>query len=499
MLRLVLLLHLCSGARPQVAATINRTALPTRVRSGVTTCSTPRWNGTHLVASSYAYTTPFKMLVELYFDRPLLPTSYYHNCTANSPYLFKAVPEPFHEIKAFYGKTNVFTTVALRCNDAYVAAQPARNRTKCACDTAKQYSLSAMTFIMMRLDETNTAPVIDLDAAAQRTTAPLAFAAVARHALLSSALPIDTARLNATLATLMGNRTLSVMITPASTAFIAEQNATIATCFAREWNAHDADALYTYFAELAPMRAAQSLSVLRRSRSVLPPNVHVLIPTKLPTSLRRCLSSLHDKADLSFGAVLYHFGIDWKDNATHSAVRTTCTELGLNCVTHEVFARAGDVSSIVNHVFTTIDEKGYFMRFNDDSEMLTRHWNRRAIDSLRREPVDAGMTWLVDLHNLGVQTHSFISSVHRDIFGYYFPAHFKNLYEDDWITGIYRDDLAKPAVVRLQHHAKGIRYQAAMVPKDVLQTSVSQGRVRVARYLARHPQLFYPSSNEQQK
>lgn len=453
-----------------------------RVVGGIVTCSAVRWNGANMVSWMYANTTLARMVLELYFDQPLLPQSYYHVCTPASDYLLQSHSAHFYGDRAFYAKTNIYRAVANRCSTGVsLSAQPQkpRNDTACACRLSQHYAMSALGFLLMRTDERGSVDLVDIDQLNDESHAASVLRKVADYT--GRTFSYNASRYARLQLEIGGWRPM----TASALQFLAQHETTISACFAREWYVHDNALLYTHFPELQQHRMPGD-PLLRRSVSQLPTNVHVLIPTKSPQALSRCVSSLHDRADLSFGSVHFHFGIDWKDNRTRSSVLSTCSTLGVHCTIHEVFSRSNDVSAIVNHMFVTIYDKGYFMRFNDDSEMLTSHWNRKAIDSLRREPVDVGMSCLVDLSNLSLQTHSFVSSVHRDIFGYYFPFHFKNIYEDNWITRVYQGVYSKPCVVRLRHHAKSMRYAALTVPRDVLESAITKAQARIANYMRQH-------------
>lgn len=463
----------------QLPANASSTML--RVPGGVMPCSVARWNGPIAVSWAHANTTLARMAIELYFDLPLLPQSYYHVCTPESAYMLQSRATQFHGDQAFYAKTDLYRAVATSCvlDSTLPANLPTpRNDSACACEHGGQYALSALVFLLVRADERGAAPLVDVDALLD-VDATSSLRKVAEYA--SRTYEYDAARVARVQREIGSLRATSLPIAQ----FIAQHKTTISACFAREWHTHDSALMHANFPELQQHRTVTDAS-LRRSSSTLPPNVHVLIPTKAPQSLMRCVSSLHDRADLSFGAVHFHFGIDWRDNATRTTIDTTCTTLSVHCTIHEVYSRADDVSAIVNHMFVTIYDRGYFLRFNDDSEMLTAHWNRKAVDSLRREPTDVGATCVVDLSNLQLQTHSFVSSVHRDIFGYYFPFHFKNIYEDNWITRVYQGVYSKPCVVRLRHDAKIMRYAPAKVPRDVIETAVARSQARIANYMRQH-------------
>jgi hypothetical protein len=265
-----------------------------------------------------------------------------------------------------------------------------------------------------------------------------------------------------------------------------DENEYIVQCLWNRWRSFKSlNDLISMFPEITIFSRILELSEEKEKTIVseLNPNVNVLIPTRNPNNLSRCISSLLAKADRSFGQINFHFGIDHDDNKTEREIRKVCTLFGAYCLVHEVYNRAGDVSGIVNHMFMNIDEDAYFFRFNDDSEMLTSKWNSMAIRALRNEPTDVGIAKIIDLTNPGLQTHSFVSSTHKKIFGTYFPIHFKNIYEDNWITDVYSGVLTKKTFVKVKHHAIGSRYSAQTIPRDILTWTVQKSKHKIMMYL----------------
>ena len=94
------------------------------------------------------------------------------------------------------------------------------------------------------------------------------------------------------------------------------------------------------------------------------------------------------------------------------------------------------------------DNCDYFFQCGDDIEFKSRDWIDDSIKVLN-ENNDIGITGPMDLgrlnidseHNPGgqrfIQTQTFVSRKHMEIFGFYFPEEIKNWFCDDWITKIY--------------------------------------------------------------
>jgi hypothetical protein len=216
--------------------------------------------------------------------------------------------------------------------------------------------------------------------------------------------------------------------------------------------------------------------------------VHVLIPTKRPAHLDPCILSLTLNADLAFASLWFHFGVDWDDNDTIELVTRRANYHNITFTVHRVFGRKGDVSTIVNFMFASVQGQGYFVRFNDDTLMMTKDWNKKCIVALRNgKPANVGVAALRDNRHASLQTHSFVSWLHKDIFGFYFPPHFKNWYEDDWITAVYRN-FTWPSDVELQHLWSGPsseRYAIHRLPDDAMRTIVQESIAKIDEFLGR--------------
>lgn len=211
-------------------------------------------------------------------------------------------------------------------------------------------------------------------------------------------------------------------------------------------------------------------------------DVHVLMPIKHPKTLSQCIDLLLILSNRTFGDTIFEFGVNWDDDATKDAIRRVMEpRSSVRYKVHQVHNRAGDLSIIVNHLFQSTRGK-YYMRFNDDTEMLTVNWNQLAVQTLQREPADFGIAWMTDLSNSGLQTHSFVSYRHKQIFGTYFPVHFKNWYEDNWITQVYPNDWRKQSGIRLRHIANGQRYAGNVIKSDMFAQIINDTRELIDIY-----------------
>eukprot|EP01108_Squamamoeba_japonica_P008456 TRINITY_DN7527_c0_g1_i1.p1 TRINITY_DN7527_c0_g1~~TRINITY_DN7527_c0_g1_i1.p1 ORF type:complete len:545 (-),score=-22.44 TRINITY_DN7527_c0_g1_i1:26-1660(-) len=498
------------------------------------------------VLSSFAHTRSYhlRMVLEVYFDQPLAGRSFFHGCSQNESLLVHD-SAPSNLPNSMYTKRNAYEVVASKCRYS-------RSPSVCCRQQAALYADHA---IQARLNANGHFTVIDVDKILSQnmnytsSMIPL----VAKRHFTKTNHTVDQERIRTIFVKLtpglvfnrMKDAGVKVYINSQSLrSFISIHQSDISIAFSSVLREHDLSsenrsAVQRDFPEidfqevnlnsaettptLAHFRAKVPTLVRQRkpsanlqlplvpveqttiphrvtpapttlSISSIPPNVHVLIPSRhpKPEQITRCVRSLATKANLNFGKVSFHFGIDWKDSVTDQALQVTCAAFQVECTTHPVFDRAGDVSTIVNHMFAHVDERGYFLRFNDDSEMLTQGWNEIAIKALRKPPMDVGLAFIQDHHakKIGksrLQTHSFVSSVHKDIFGYYFVHHFRNWYEDDWITEIYDGRFTKQTPLQLKHHTEGVRYEAQKTfDKEALEYTLQHARARIQKYVVKH-------------
>ena len=111
----------------------------------------------------------------------------------------------------------------------------------------------------------------------------------------------------------------------------------------------------------------------------------------------------------------------------------------------------GWVTHMWNRAFKQAYDDGcdYFFQSGDDIKFLTKGWVEVSI-KLLKENDNLGMTGPLDIGRIKfgseeskpggsrfIQTQSFVSRKHYELFGYYFPPEIKNWFCDDWITKIY--------------------------------------------------------------
>ena len=87
-----------------------------------------------------------------------------------------------------------------------------------------------------------------------------------------------------------------------------------------------------------------------------------------------------------------------------------------------------------------LDGYDYFYRLNDDVTLASRDWTQRLIKRLRKlVPPNLGM--VSPTHSGGRPNHfefDFVHRTHIEIFGFYYPRVFLDLYADEWIANVYQ-------------------------------------------------------------
>jgi hypothetical protein len=110
----------------------------------------------------------------------------------------------------------------------------------------------------------------------------------------------------------------------------------------------------------------------------------------------------------------------------------------------------GHVTLMWNIAFKQAYEEkcDYFFQCGDDIKFLNIGWVNKSIEKLQMNN-NLGLTgpldydrWMTGTNSRPggprfIQTQSFVSRKHMDIFGFYFPPEIKNWYCDDWMTYIY--------------------------------------------------------------
>lgn len=433
---------------------------------------------------------PIRMLLELYFGQPILVRSFFHG-NRSDPFMWHQYDPPKSANGVVIYSDPVLQAYAL-------CGGKADQDTTLECIHAEtelyaKYTVAALlgpkTSVACRFEEWQTDEFLNKIHAAippnclsSKTDFNPALAQAARTYLSDEAIlqRKNSIQAGATRRTTGDpedeavSRVLQEAAHPARVEFGLLYNSTIFSIFLDEWRGRQAE-LTRWFPQMDPKIAYRRMLVSTQESIQIvdsgPNDVHVLLPTKSPPDLSGCIESLVSNLDAEFGRVHFHFGVNWADTSTITAIKATfATRKTIQYRIHEVFNRASDISTIVNHLFAMNTNGRYFLRFNDDSRMATKGWNRIAITALRHDPVDVGLALMRDPnHPRGLQTHSFVSHMHRQFFGgLYFPVHFRNWHEDDWITEAYPAEWRRPTTIELKHATQNERYERAALAPVIL-------------------------------
>ena len=102
--------------------------------------------------------------------------------------------------------------------------------------------------------------------------------------------------------------------------------------------------------------------------------------------------------------------------------------------------RKGFLTRMWNILFKQAYDEGcnYFYQCGDDIQFHTKGWVNDSITTLSRNK-NIGITGPVNNNNF-ILTQVFVSRVHMEIFGYFFPEEIVNWGCDDWYNWIYKPD-----------------------------------------------------------
>jgi hypothetical protein len=103
----------------------------------------------------------------------------------------------------------------------------------------------------------------------------------------------------------------------------------------------------------------------------------------------------------------------------------------------------GHLTKMWNVLFRKAFDDGhdYFYQCGDDITFLTQHWIRDCTETLVKNN-NIGVCGPYNLKNTPFDgrillTQAMVHRCHMEIFGYFFPETIRNIYCDDWISGVY--------------------------------------------------------------
>ena len=129
----------------------------------------------------------------------------------------------------------------------------------------------------------------------------------------------------------------------------------------------------------------------------------------------------------------------------------------------------------------------YFVRLNDDTQIITNGWVKDAITVLRSfHPPNIGVVGpTCNQGKTSILTHDMVHRTHLDIFQTYYPKELKNWYIDDWISAVYGSNRTKkmPHWVVVHHVEGGTRYQPSTFQSNLLQSLIDAGQAKLKLFV----------------
>ena len=127
----------------------------------------------------------------------------------------------------------------------------------------------------------------------------------------------------------------------------------------------------------------------------------------------------------------------------------------------------------------------YFYQLGDDIELIIGGWSAVFAEHLSKNK-GLGVTGPLEKHNRHILTQTFVSRVHMEIFGYYFPALFKNWWCDDWMHNVYMPDYnfwCKDILVR-NTSVGSTKYDIKSIPSKKIKKEIKLGRKKIKKWMA---------------
>ena len=200
----------------------------------------------------------------------------------------------------------------------------------------------------------------------------------------------------------------------------------------------------------APCRrnASGNVSLSNRAPGVF--NVAILIPTttnmiKYPslqnlTLMTECLPSIIATVEPRFNYKVY-IGTERYDYLATRLDEIKAMSVG-NIEIKPMIVKGGTLNRVVNELACQAFNDGmeYLCRINDDTTLITQNWTSMGIKMLANfKPPNVGVVGpTCKQGNTAILTHDMVHRTHLEIFNYYFPPVFENLWQDGWLTLVYK-------------------------------------------------------------
>jgi len=154
----------------------------------------------------------------------------------------------------------------------------------------------------------------------------------------------------------------------------------------------------------------------------------------------------------------------------------------------------GHTSTIWNILAKKAYETGFstfYYQINDDVQMITKDWNEAFINALENNKIkNFGVTGPFDINTKHCISQSFVSYLHLEIFGYYYPSVLTNWRSDPWISNIYGPNhtfwLKKYKVINTNFY--GRRYQPNKNAFQIYEYILLKGCNKIKQWVS----SFYP-------
>jgi hypothetical protein len=138
----------------------------------------------------------------------------------------------------------------------------------------------------------------------------------------------------------------------------------------------------------------------------------------------------------------------------------------------------------------------YFYQIGDDVVMLSKDWATRFVNMLDDRD-GLGVAAPLDLNNPYLNTQSFVSRRHFDVFGFYFPPAFVNWYCDDWMSQVYPLFLSCRCLDIMVDNVGGDeRYEIDHEGASRLRQEVDTSREVLKRWLIEHDLSQYDQAGK---
>lgn len=141
-----------------------------------------------------------------------------------------------------------------------------------------------------------------------------------------------------------------------------------------------------------------------------------------------------------------------------------------------------------NALFARAHARGceLFYQLGDDVVLETPGWTPAFAAALAANPAcpGLGVTGPVDDNNARLLTQSFVSRLHMEVFGSYYPPLFRNWWSDNWLMQAYAPRHRFSTAHRVRNAGGRRRYPVQREARTQLAAEVQRGRETIAAWLA---------------